>query len=191
MSKRGRGDQLTGGSGDVNPQTLVMTSAIMTANDTLFSAATNLPIPRLPVRKGKSLVIEILKIFFYQKVIYVANTTTWITSCSTTNPSASDANGAGTGLGLFLDPRTIASHTTQTLALQATAASIAIETVKTQKEIDMTDSQGHGYLVATDSLYLVVSSANTAALNEASCKFLYRFKEVDLEEYIGIVQAQQ
>ena len=191
MSKRGRGDQLTGGSGDVNPQTLVMTSAIMTANDTLFSAATNLPIPRLPVRKGKSLVIEILKIFFYQKVIYVANTTTWITSCLTTNPGASDAVGAGTGLGLFLDPRTICSRSTQTLALQATAASIAIETVDTQREIDLTDANGHGYLVATDNLYLVCSSANTAALNQASCKFIYRFKEVDLEEYIGIVQSQQ
>jgi len=191
MSKRGRGDQLTGGSGDVNPQTMVMQSAIMTANDTQIIVGTALPIPRLPVRKGKSLVIEILKIFFYQKVVYVANTTTWITCCLTTNSGASDAVGANTGLGLFLDPRTIASNTTQTLALQATAASIAIETVNTQKEVDMTDSQGHGYLVATDNLYLVSTSANTAALNEASCKFLYRFKEVDLEEYIGIVQAQQ
>jgi hypothetical protein len=67
MSRRGGGDTLTGGSGDVNPQTLLVGPCSQTGavgNDQPFSIAITLPIPRLPIKKGRSLVIEVLWVEF-------------------------------------------------------------------------------------------------------------------------------
>lgn len=57
--------------------------------------------------------------------------------------------------------------------------------------IDLTDGDGHGILVATDNIYFQVTSNGFAGAQEQSAKLLYRFKEVSLVEYIGIVQSQQ
>jgi hypothetical protein len=57
--------------------------------------------------------------------------------------------------------------------------------------LDLTDNAGHGILIATDSIYGQVNSANTATTNTVYFKLLYRFKEVNLIEYVGIVQSQQ
>ena len=56
---------------------------------------------------------------------------------------------------------------------------------------DLTDGAGHGYLVATDQIYLQISSSNTGATNYCNGKLYYRWKNVNLQEYIGIVQSQQ
>lgn len=60
---------------------------------------------------------------------------------------------------------------------------------------DLTDGAGHGILVATDFLYfsfstVVGSGSATSQASFASCRIKYRWKEVKLEEYIGIVQSQ-
>jgi hypothetical protein len=57
--------------------------------------------------------------------------------------------------------------------------------------LDVTDGAGHGVLIATDSIYAQVNSANTATTNTVYFKLLYRFKEVNIIEYVGIVQSQQ
>ncbi len=49
---------------------------------------------------------------------------------------------------------------------------------------------GRGFLIATDSIFTQVSSNSQAAAITAHFKVLYRFVEVGLEEYIGIVQQQ-
>lgn len=65
---------------------------------------------------------------------------------------------------------------------------------------DLTDGAGHGVLVATDNIFLTLQTAATvvgasatitAATGFGECAILYRFKEVGLAEYIGIVQSQQ
>lgn len=64
---------------------------------------------------------------------------------------------------------------------------------------DVTDGAGHGILVATDNIFVacnftvasVFSTTADTASGAASCNILYRFKEVALAEYIGIVQSQQ
>lgn len=61
---------------------------------------------------------------------------------------------------------------------------------------DLTDGAGHGMLVATDSVFFGLlnptgygaSGANTLG---AQVDLLYRWKDVSIEEYIGIVQSQQ
>lgn len=64
---------------------------------------------------------------------------------------------------------------------------------------DLTDGAGHGILVATDNIFVSCSisvgsvfvTQADAATGAASCNILYRFKEIALAEYIGIVQSQQ
>ena len=58
-------------------------------------------------------------------------------------------------------------------------------------EIDMTDGMGHGVLVATDNLFLQASSANLDAAGVGRIRILYRWKNVSIIEYVGIVQSQQ
>ena len=190
MSKRGRGgDQLTGGSRDVNPQTMLLSGAKQTTADTPLNVlvGTGLPIPRLPIMKGRSLVMELLSCDFYLlQPGYAAGTVTYQTVWLTTNPSSDDTNG--TGNVVFQDPRTIAQWTRVNVAGATLTSFVEFENIK---HIDLTDEAGHGILVATDNLYFGVSSINTAAINSAFGKVTYRFKDVSLEEYIGIVQSQQ
>jgi hypothetical protein len=64
---------------------------------------------------------------------------------------------------------------------------------------DLTDGAGHGILIATDNIYLGVNaSLSSFNLGDAdpivggvSANLIYRFKEIGLSEYIGIVQSQQ
>lgn len=56
---------------------------------------------------------------------------------------------------------------------------------------DLTDGAGHGVLVATDRIYCQISSTGTGAAQQCTGKIWYRWKNVTLPEYIGIVQSQQ
>lgn len=62
----------------------------------------------------------------------------------------------------------------------------------TQQTQDLTDGAGHGVLVATDAIYLQIFTTGVANTSETGrFRMLYRFKNVSLAEYIGIVQSQQ
>lgn len=56
---------------------------------------------------------------------------------------------------------------------------------------DLTDGNGNGVLVATDSIQAFVQGTSQSAAMTASFKILYRFKRVTADDYIGIVQGQQ
>jgi len=65
---------------------------------------------------------------------------------------------------------------------------------------DLTDGAGHGILIATDQIFLTqqtslacLTASGTAdsITGFVQADLIYRFKEVKLQEYIGIVQSQQ
>jgi len=56
---------------------------------------------------------------------------------------------------------------------------------------DLSDGAGHGTLIATDQIFFQIASSNTGAQNTAAVKVWYRWKNVSLQEYVGIVQSQQ
>lgn len=64
MKRRSGGDQLTGGTRDVNPQTFVTASVVNTAANNFAQIGVPLPIPRLPTKAGRNLVMEFLDIEF-------------------------------------------------------------------------------------------------------------------------------
>lgn len=179
--------ELTGGSGDVNPQTMIIVGSGAVAGAAGVQRTTiGLPIPRLPTPAGKSLVMEILWVeFVHRSLTAAAGATAEYHMSLTTNPAA-----PATIQAAVADPRTVADWNTN---ITATAAPASFWTSEGISEVDLTDQAGHGFLVATDNLFLdaFTSGPAAAAMNVPVCRIGYRFKLVSLQEYIGIVQAQQ
>jgi hypothetical protein len=186
MSKRGRGgDQLTGGSHDVNPQWLTFNAATQSAANTFVETSINVPITRFPQGKGKSLVLELLKVQFV--IPELDNNSVAGGQVSQAEVQLSPQSQTAIALS---NPVNIAQFLRSWRGAFTAAGtySSAIDNTVTQ---DLTDGAGHGILVASDTLFL---DANTILFTNAAtfaCRVLYRFKTVTLEEYIGIVQSQQ
>lgn len=177
--------ELTGGTGDVNPQWFNIVSQV--AITTSFATTTvPTPINKFPEQSGKVVIMEILKIFFYFPVTLSAIATTFLRgyriylgtrNFATTEPSVSDGSVLTSVRRNFFPSGTPANE-------------LVTDDPMT---IDLTDGAGHGMLVATDNLYLgIIAATETEPYDGVvNCKVLYRFKKVALQEYIGIVQAQQ
>lgn len=176
-------DTLTGGSKDVNPQTMIIT-VTQSGVDTATGQATSLPIPRLPIAKGRSLVIELLGVTFIDISTPTISPSNFKMPLLSTNPTTPTTISSAAG-----DPRAIAMWPRWIVFLAATAeVSYPLEMAK---HFDLTDEAGHGILVATDQIYLYLLSVTTSQTNSVVARLEYRFKDVSLEEYIGIVQSQQ
>jgi len=186
MSKRGRsGNELTGGSGDVNPQTM-SPFVVQPGNDTTGVFQQQLPTPRLPIRKGKSLVVELLSVDWFNVLPLLSGANNSVLGILTTNPSA-----FGSITAALQDPRVLSAFYRNVAYLQGTAVGFTTTASNYPFQDDLTDAAGHGILVATDKMFLFCYSVGTGQPNEVVTRINYRFKEVDLEEYIGIVQSQQ
>lgn len=182
-------EMLTGGSGDVNPQFFTMGFNTQSANDTPVIQAYALPIPRLKTQADRQLVMEMLNMKFMNNgaAIPVAAATSFYYIAVTTNPSITSSTSIGT---MQADPRTLADWGFTLIG--DTAVSPSVTPIPLNHYVDMTDGAGHGVLLATDQLYIYVSTLTTGAHSFAgAAKLLFRFKEVDLQDYIGIVQGQQ
>lgn len=182
--KRGRGSELTGGTGDVSPQLLTM-NVVMTAANTLTTAEIPLPINRFKEKSGRVVAVEALKVFFDL-------------SEADANPAAGgsvlqiSANLATASVGSTgsTDPRVFA-FTQKNIRGAFTAAGTYGTAYWDPIVLDLTDGAGHGVILATDNIFFSVNSSNFVAAGNGVAKLLYRFKEISLQEYIGIVQSQQ
>lgn len=182
--KRGRKDQLTGGSGDVNPQIITIT-AVQPGNDAPVVVRQPLPIPRLPTAPGRNLVIELLAVDYYRLTTsYNASTvSSWLVAL-TTSPSLKTSS-----LAALQDPQLLEAWYSQ-LVTPAGAVNEPFQ-VETDRWQDLTDQAGHGVLVASDFINVGFYTSATGAPNVCVLKLYYRWKDVSLTEYIGIVQSQQ
>lgn len=181
IMKRGRKDQLTGGSGDVNMQSVLFPLVTQTAADTTTIRSLQLPIPRLPTRPGYNLVLEVLSAEFSFILAGVAAAVQSIYAyVATTGETPPNITQALLGTRVICDAW-----------FQFVFAAGGSGDLPTEKDVQLTDQAGHGRLIASDTIFLGLMSTNTAAANNVVCKLWYRWKEVTLTEYIGIVQSQQ
>lgn len=180
MSKRRGTDQLTGGSGDVNPQTMIIRVA-QTGADANTMVVQPLPLPRIPVKPNRQLLIELLKVKFTIAAIQ-GGTINHVILNLTTNPTVLATEDA-----IFTDPRSISTF--YRISTFATAVGFSIN--NGEEVYDLTDASGHGILIGTDNINLQLFSAGTNLTNIGYARLEYRFKDVSLQEYVGIVQSQQ
>lgn len=177
MSRRvSRRDSLTGGTGDVNPQFLTAT-VTQTGTDTTTTQQVNVPIQRLP-NTGRAQVLEILAVKFNWRTAVLVASSRIAVFVSTASFGTTSTN--------YGKPRVFSCFAND---IDLVTSGATIQTFP--KEDDLEDSAGHGFLVATDQIFIQCVSANTAATNIVDVKFYYRWKNVTLAEYIGIVQGQQ
>lgn len=184
--KRARGDRLTGGSGDVNPQTLVA-RVTESAADTTTSQEVNLPVPQIPVA-GQATIFEILRIFV-----------NWGTALAGTGAAETEyqrvlnisTKSFGTTVASASDPNVILRHEQERRGAFTAAQSYQVALPIEPFQFDYTDGAGHGVLVAVQKIYLQADSANTGVAQSAIVRIIYRLKTVTIEEYVGIVQSQQ
>lgn len=192
MPKR-KGDTLTGGTRDVNPQWFPLSGTQTTADAAITFSFPN-PVQRLKQDDQKSQIMEILKISWDISTGTPGDGVTFLFGAyfSTTNPNF-PATPSNTQTFNFRNKGSTIDYY-ERIIISATAAGILWQDDPILH--DLTDGDGHGILVATDNVYLtIISQSNstgaTGALNSATCKLLYRWKNVTLQEYIGIVQSQQ
>lgn len=178
---------LTGGTGDVNPQYMHGTVTMSAAN-TATTDTQGTPIVRVgPQTGGKAIIMEILKIFVDMPAVDLDN-------AAATNRLAQLAFSTvsfGSTATNFAEPRVFA-FLQRTVRNAFTAAGTGLLDLDYSPQVaDLTDGAGHGILVATDNIFVQAMTNNYNAAQTFNWKILYRFKKVDLVEYIGIVQSQQ
>ena len=167
--------EITGGTGDVNPQILLV-PVTQSAADVATTVEVILPIARLPTRKGRAIVFELLKVYGnFGTLLGIASSSSLRALVSTSLQNA------------VAQPRTFYIDSIENHQQSA----VGFQLQKTTHIVDFTDGAGHGLLIATDTLFCELESTITSTTNSYTWRFLYRFKEVDLVEYIGIVQSQQ
>jgi hypothetical protein len=181
---RAYGDTLTGGTGDVSPQLLSATVTLSAAN-TYTSISIPLPVPRVGLRKGRAVIVEVLKVYFDSSTL----DGNFAAGGASVNVSAQVSTVELTNI-FFANPAVFAFYNKEYRgAFTATGTFGVINTEP--YAFDLTDGAGHGFLVATDNIFLAALTNTFAGAATFNFKVLYRMKEVNLEEYIGIVQSQQ
>lgn len=189
MAKRAGGDQLTGGTRDVNPQYmsgLITLSAANTATEVTLGT----PIVRVgPQTGGQAIIMELIKLWVDFPPIdadaAAATSRTLTFSMSTTSTGGTPA------ITTLDNPRNVA-HLNYDSRNAFTAAGTGLLALNRDPQCwDFTDGAGHGILIATDNLFIQANTANQGAASTFRWKLSYRFKKVSLVEYIGIVQSQQ
>lgn len=194
MAKRYK-DTLTGGTGDVNPQ-YVCVGGSQTSTNTAVTLPITIPVlPSFPGSHNKAQVIEVLKIgydFGLQPQItstQMAATSEIIIAFNANTAGLAVTAGAATlGNPLVLDMASFSLQAENTAAAGG-GFSVAYED---QRWHDLTDGAGHGILVGVPQLWMGMNTTGwpVGGLLGAAVRIIYRFKIVDLTEYIGIVQQQ-
>jgi hypothetical protein len=173
--KRSAGGSLTGGTGDVNPQWLKI-SVTQSGADTFTQSTNPVPVQRLPT-SGRAQVMEILKLFFYSDAARAEVDSTLQAFLTTKSYSSAPGKTDGPLIAWWKE------------ATEITTSGQVV--VSYPFQMDLMDGAGHGVIVATDNIYLSAGSSTTSVANVVYCWILYRWKNVALPEYIGIVQSQQ
>lgn len=192
--KRSRGDTLTGGTRDVNPQVLNVSLQQFAA---LTEATVVIPVPiaRIGPKQDKVVVMELTKI------VWMLNTPTFATTTAAVRVVQAVLSTAVIPPGqlasfraAMTNPAVIDGIQSGIVTAQPNAFGNALWDLIEVDPVyhDLTDGAGHGILVAVDQMHLTmfVQSPGDPTLYSTGVKIYYRFKEVSLVEYIGIVQQQ-
>lgn len=178
---------ITGGTFDFKPQQILIVTTAPAGADDYAVTELALPIPRVgtPV-KGKSVIIEILKVSYTRDATDDADVTGsfWCFLSTNTARTQSETSDAAS---LRIDMTSSQAFAFSRRRWLTTTSGSVMEPLTWA--YDMTDGNGNGYLIATDKLFLVTGSAGTGP-SSTRCEILYRFFGASLEEYIGIVQSQ-
>lgn len=141
-----------------------------------------MPIPRVQT-KGKATIMELLWVEGRTITFYNAGDQTYNTlSIYSGTPATTDVN--------YDEPSCIAQ---KSYALDSpTFAPVNTSLYYSdQWKVDLQSNDGYGFLFAGDKLNLTLTSQNSSAQTTIVGRIYYRFVDVSIQEYVGIVQSFQ
>lgn len=181
------GGSATGGTGDIKPQ--FMTVNLPTGggvDDYSIVSVTTPVITRTP--GGFATVMEILSVHWYLGIADANDDDSlWFGFLSTTsNRVQNETSSLGSFIQDLSQPTVFAAY-----GLEQNFVTTGGETHVLPGIVNTNDGNGNGILVATPRFFVVQGSVAAASLSAGIVKILYRLVNIGLEEYIGIVAAQQ
>lgn len=189
MSKRGRtsGGSVTGGTGDIKPQYFTLHAAASAADDYAVEKI-SLPVPRFGTMKTKATIVEVLSVDWYLNMADYGDSASTAFGFLSTNTARStgETSTLATLVEDAKDPTTL-GLAVQNRVLVTQGGFTQVSPI----HVEMTDENGNGVLIATDSIFIVGGFVGNTAAGEVICKMKYRLVNVGVSEYVGIVQSQQ
>ncbi len=180
---------LHGGTGDLKPQYMTISTTGASALDDYTATRIALPVSHFGSIKNKTIIFEILRIEWYLNIIDLAdNLSDNIGFLSTTEIRQT---------GVACSPTTMAEDVANSLVIAPAITSSVLSTNGAFTRtfpicINTTDSAGNGILVATDVIFITHGNNGGGGLSgRATAKILYRLSSVGITEYVGILQGQQ
>lgn len=183
---RSSGGSVTGGTGDIKPQILTATTPIPGGADDYSSV--EVLVPRMIIQTtGQANVMEVLKVWFYIGIRDFADTTKTSGAFLNTRQTriTSEATNISEVMSDVANPSTFASVYYQSVITTSGNTRIVNPFV-----VDLTDNNGNGILIATDRFFFTSFDVSGTTAQEATVKILYRMVNIDIYEYVGIVQSQ-
>lgn len=181
------GGDLTGGTRDVNPQYMGGLVTLSAAN-TATTVQLAIPISRVPQPgQTNATIVEVLKVFMEFPSIDAD-----AAAATARNSSLAFSTTSFGATQVQFDESRVFAWGQRQLRNAFTAAGTGVLEDSTDPFVyDCTDGAGHGILIATDNVFIQGITFGQTGASTFRFKILYRFKNVALVEYIGIVQSQQ
>jgi len=89
------------------------------------------------------------------------------------------------------DPRVFVTMKILAQEITAGTSGRSLAVVDQIRRFDMQSQDGFGYLLASDTFNVLFRTENTGRVNQAFWKMYYRFVDIPLAEFVGIVQSTQ
>lgn len=192
----------------MNPQWMIGKLNFLATDTQSLTALFQIPVPvnKLAIPNHKPIIVELLRADFWSFPAHgsiIPNTAGVGTVRSTavdlalTYGSPFLVSASSNNID-FANPLLITAWSSQNFERVSSSSALAPADVAYMirddqpYSIDLTDGAGHGTLVASDNIgfYVGITSAfPTTYLN--TVRILYRFKAVNLEEYVTMLQSQQ
>lgn len=179
MAKRRRNNN--NGRVDVFPNFLTGTIQ-QTGDDDFTTVLVNTPIPRIQTSRGgqRATVMELLwvELMFPQIDMKAAPAVSYIFQMV--------IGTVPVGIITFNNPRVIMMKRLDTHTVVEGGAITEQPLV-----YDMQSKDGHGYLLAAESFHVSIFTVLSGVTNTAEWRMYYRFIDIPLSEFIGLVQSTQ
>ncbi len=147
--------------------------------DTFVTVKINTPIPRITIQGSRATVMELLWIDMECKNLLLNAVSEAVTFGMTTGTPRTDRSDISEGSTIF--------NLTVRMQMLTTGAGITVEPWR----YNFQTQDGFGYLLATDSFNAYLESNATGVALVGAFRLFYRFVQIPVQEYIGIVQSQQ
>ena len=146
--------------------------------DTFTTAQVFTPIPRLKTAGNKATVMELL---------FLETDITTTLNAAGESVVAQFSIGAIPTAGLaFNDPRLFAQRQ-NTMLMLTTGATL----LNNPERYEFQSRDGFGYLLASDSFNVSIDGVSTGVANILQWRLYYRFVDIPLAEFVGLVQSTQ